>query len=216
MGDLAGHEFHGNQWTSGGVESADYAKLVRPTAMQPPKQATLEAVQSEVAGLPKGVMDILKTAKDGPPTIMVHERLVGKMAIGHRNAIGLHSSDNNVIRVLERSVAGQKNADVKGTAIHEIGHAIQTRIAIPGELRGTFEREHGALPQHLQRLSGHYVKNEGESFAETFAHIYSTSTHSGNIGRAVFERAFPESIRIVKEHVESTHAALVKRGYIPS
>jgi hypothetical protein len=113
------------------------------------------------------------------------------------------------IRVALTNRKGEKIFEPVRTLLHEIGHAVDHGLeatdpdeGIGLELRAAMQAGAARLNNRELKAMGHYFKNDKESFAEVFAHVYGSATTSGNIGRQRFGSVFKEAIGVVENVFE--------------
>jgi SPP1 gp7 family putative phage head morphogenesis protein len=170
------------------------------------KKRTVANVQKALDDFEKSFPEV---AKNTPYNGIFIKKSPGTEFIGRgRGILGLHKGTGEIY-IYEGTSRKYVIKDFTKTTIHEIGHAFHTKHGIPETLRDTFLKEWRKLPTEEQYLMQHYVLNAKESFAETFSHLYGTSSKSGNIGRELFQETFRDSIELIEQYVSFT----VTKGY---
>jgi hypothetical protein len=169
-----------------------------------PNEHIQKKVDEAIASLPDTHRDLL--ARRGVNVTMQKEVQAG----GHGSVLGVYKhrvwGDWGQIEIAEEyGIGGRKfkSADVPGTTVHEIGHAIDHALDWRGGT--TIKRQvdidaAAGMDWSERNYAKYYFSNEKERFAELYRVAYGQAGFGMTAAKA--QRVFANSIRILKEMVE--------------
>lgn len=204
-GDVAGHEFHGNQWTGG-------QGTVTLNVKEGTSQKTIDAVRRGIDQMPAAMLDasgnVKVTVTDGQltgPGLQADENVGDHRRDGTDSSVRITGAKLNFLAppgVLQYALNVRDPETIAQIARHELGHAYDTAKGNEINVASALMRDDAYARGADREFYGHFLFSSREAVAETIAHITGPTKDAER-----FKSVFSNTYDVVKSTLE-------KRGHL--
>lgn len=129
----------------------------------------------------------------------------GRLVLGITTTRSLGERGEAIDIAVSQSDGRRKNADIQGTTVHELGHAmdISHKMALSKKFGPLVAKDAAGIEDPLSKqAAAHYLSNNPEMFAELYRLAYSPGKTSFAMKKTEAERTFSKSLSALKKEME--------------